>query len=56
MEQHMGFEPIPPVWKTGMLGRYTNATHSGFVMPENIETAVKHSAMLRRIRTGNFRI
>ena len=25
----VGFEPEPSVWKTDMLGRYTNATHSG---------------------------
>ena len=29
LEQHTGLEPVPPVWKTGMLGHYTNATHSG---------------------------
>lgn len=29
MERHPGFEPEPSVWKTDMLGRYTNATHAG---------------------------
>ena len=29
LEQHTGLQPVPPVWKTGMLGHYTNATHSG---------------------------
>ena len=27
MERHMGLEPIPSVWKTDMLGLYTNTTH-----------------------------
>ncbi len=29
MERHPGLEPEPSVWKTDMLGRYTNATHAG---------------------------
>lgn len=28
LEQHTGLEPVPPVWKTGMLGHYTNATYA----------------------------
>ena len=52
----MGLQPIPSVWKTDMLGSYTNTTHSGFMISENAETAVKHDHMLRRTRTGKFRI
>lgn len=37
-----------------MLGSYTNTTHSGFMISENAETAVKHDHMLRRTRTGKF--
>ena len=43
MERHPGFEPEPSVWKTDMLGRYTNATHAGSLLSrEHLLTSRHH--------------